>query len=362
MNPLADRFPVGMLRDFTRRVFVQCGVPEEESSSAAEILLSADLRGIDSHGIARLRRYHELLTAGSIEPRPDIRIASRTRTTATVDGGNGLGLVVGPWANRLAIEMAADTGAGWVAVRRSNHYGIAGAYSLRALRYGMIGWSMTNAGNLVVPFLGAERMLGTNPISIAFPGGKEPPVVIDMSTAAVPYGKIQMARRNGTSIPLGWAVDHRGEPTTDPAAMADGGALLPLGSDGAGQGHKGYCLGAMVDVFCGVLPGAGWGPFAPHFAMVGAALTAGRGSGTGHFFGALRIDAFMDPAEFRSRVDDWVRTMRGTRPAPGTNGPLIPGDPERLAEAERRERGIPLLASVVEDLHHLARETGVAFG
>ena len=361
MNPPADRFPVDVLRGFTTRVFVQCGVPEEEAAVAAEILLSADLRGIDSHGIARLRRSQELLAAGKIDPKPDIRIAYRTRTTATVDGGNGLGLVVGPWANRLAIEMAEDTGAGWVAVRRSNHYGIAGAYTIQALRSGMIGWSMTNAGNLVVPFLGAERMLGTNPISIAFPGFEEPPVVIDMSTAAVPYGKIQMARRNGTSIPLGWAVDRQGESTTDPASMADGGALLPLGSDETGQGHKGYCLGSLVDLFCGVLPGAGWGPFAPHFAMVGAALIAGRGSGTGHFFGALRIDAFTDAAEFKRRVDDWIRTMRQTRPAPGTNGPLIPGDPERLAEAERRHLGIPLLPSVIEDLRYIARETGISF-
>lgn len=353
------RFPVEELRVFTRRVFAHSGIPEEDASRAAEILLMADLRGIDSHGIARLRRYHELLSAGRIEPEPDIRIARRTATTATVDGGNGLGLVVGPWANALAMEMARETGAGWVAVRRSNHYGIAGAYALEALRHELIGWSMTNAGNLVVPLNGAERMLGTNPVSIAFPGRDEPPVVIDMSTAAVPYGKIQMARRNGSPIPLGWAVDRHGEATTDPLAMVDGGALLPLGSDEVGQGHKGYCLGAMVDLFCGVLPGAGWGPFAPHFAMVGAALSASRGSGTGHFFGALRIDAFIDPIEFKSRVDDWVRTMRQTRPAPGTNGPLVPGDPERWAEADRRENGIPLLTSVVDDLRYIATETGI---
>lgn len=359
MNPPPVRIASESLRRFAERIFTRFGVPDPQAARAAEILTLADLRGIDSHGIARLRRYYELLETGLINPQPVFRITHRSATTATVDGDGGLGLVVGPWANRLAMDLALEHGAGWVAVRHSNHFGIAGAYVLEALEHDLIGWAMTNAGNLVAPFHGAERMLGTNPIAVAFPGHEEPPVVIDMSTAAVAYGKIQMARRKGVSIPLGWAIDATGEPTTSPEAMADGGALLPLGSDEAGQGHKGYCLGAMVDLLAGVLPGAGWGPFAPHFAMLGASLVAGRGQGTGHFFGALRIDGFIDPASFRRRVDDWVRTLRATRPGPGTDGPLIPGDPERQAEAERRRNGIPLLQTVVADLRYISERTGI---
>jgi LDH2 family malate/lactate/ureidoglycolate dehydrogenase len=204
-------------------------------------------------------------------------------------------------------------------------------------------------------------MLGTNPIAIAFPGLEEPPIVIDMATSAVAYGKIEIAKRAGTPIPTGWAIDERGAPTIDPDAMIEGGAMLPLGGDRDHGGHKGYALALMVDVLSAVLSGANWGPFVPPFALRQEIPTRSVGKGIGHFFGALRIDAFIDPTEFKKQVDEMVRTLRGTKPAPGTAGPLVPGDPEREAEAVRRREGIPLMPAVVDELRDISRQTGISF-
>jgi LDH2 family malate/lactate/ureidoglycolate dehydrogenase len=319
----------------------------------------ADVRGIDSHGVARLNTYVDLLMAGRINPKARIKIVRESPSTATVDGDNGLGLVVGPKANEIAMEKAEAVGTGWVSVCNTNHYGIAGYYPLKALERDLIGWAMTNTSKGVAPLWGAERMLGTNPIAIAFPGNEEPPIVIDLATCAVAYGKIEIAQRAGKSIPIGWAIDKDGRDTTNPTDMIEGGALLPLGSDREHSGHKGYALGVMVDVLCAVLSGANWGPFAPPFAIRQPIAARSVGKGIGHFFGAMRIDAFRDVAEFKAQIDDMVRTLRKTRPAPGTSGPLVPGDPEREAEAERSRNGIPVVAAVVKDLEEIARRTNV---
>ena len=188
-------------------------------------------------------------------------------TTASVEGDNGLGLVVGPKANQIAMDKAKKYGSGWVSVSNTNHYGIAGYYSLQALKQGMIGISMTNTTKLVVPCFGAERMLGTNPMAIAFPGQKEPPIVIDMATSVVAYGKVEEAHRMNKEMPEGWCVDKDGLPTKDPQAMKDGGALLTIGKDPSLGQFKGYCLSAMVDILCGVFSGANWGPFVPPFTL-----------------------------------------------------------------------------------------------
>lgn len=354
-------YPAEILHDFSRRVFEHFGVPPEDAVQAADVLDAADRRGIDSHGVARLHSYFEMLSAGRINPAPNVHVVRETPSTATVDGDNGLGLVVGPKANRMAMDKADAVGSGWVSVCNTNHYGIAGYYVLEALRRDLIGFSMTNSTKLVAPLWGAERMLGTNPIATAFPGAEEPPIVIDLATSAVAYGKIEIARRAQQPIPLGWAIDAAGNPTVDPQAMIDGGAQLPLGSEYERGGHKGYALAAMVDVLCCVLSGANWGPFAPPFALRQEVPARSVGKGIGHFFGALRIDGFIDPDVFKRQIDDWIRTFRATKPAPGTDGPLIPGDPEREAETLRAEHGIPLLLPVVEDLRDIARHTGVAF-
>jgi len=260
-------YPIEFLHQFAARVFGSFGVPSDEARVAADVLAASDLRGIDSHGVARLHTYFDLLTLGRINPRPNPRIVRQTPSTATFDGDNGLGLVIGPKANALAIDKALAVGSGWVSVRNSNHFGMAGYYPLQALKCDLIGWAMTNSTKLVAPLWGAERMLGTNPIAVAFPGGQEPPVVIDMATSATAYGKIEIALRAGKPLPEGWAVDREGRPAARPEQMIDGGALVPLGGDREHGGHKGYCLAALVDILSAVLSGANWGPFAPPFAL-----------------------------------------------------------------------------------------------
>jgi len=357
LRRLSDR----VLHDFCVGVFRSFGVPEIDARTAADVLIAADLRGIDSHGVAWLHTYVDMLTLGRINPTPRVTIVRETASTATVDGDNGLGLVVGPQANRIAMEKAMSAGSGWVSVRNTNHYGIAGWYVLEALKRDLIGWSMTNTTKLVAPLWGGERMLGTNPIAIAFPGLEEPPIVIDLATCAVAYGKIEIARRKQQPIPDGWAIDASGSVTHDPAGMIEGGALLPLGSDREHGGHKGYALAMMVDVLSAVLSGANWGPFTPPFALRQEIPARSVGKGIGHFFGAMRIDGFVEPEEFKRQIDDLIRTFRKTRPMPGTAGPLIPGDPEREAEARRRVDGIPLVLPVVEDLRRVSQRTRVAF-
>ena len=184
-------------------------------------------------------------------------------------------------------------------------------------------------------------------------------MIVDMATTAVAFGKVEMARRKGQPLPPGWAIGGDGLVTTDPVEMMTSGALLPLGSTPETGGHKGYALAAMVDLLCGPLSGANWGPFTPAFTLQYEDPVRSTGQGLGHMFGAMQVEAFIDSDEFGRQVDDWIRTMRATRPAPGTTGPLIPGDPERLAEAERREAGIPLIGPVVEELEDVARRTGV---
>jgi L-2-hydroxycarboxylate dehydrogenase (NAD+) len=363
LNTETKLFGIEVLREFSARVFLHFGCPKEDAEQAANVLAGADLRGIDSHGVARLHCYFELLSAGAINAKPQIEIIRSTMSTATVDGDNGLGLVVGPRANRIAMDIAEKSGSGWVSVRNTNHFGIAGYYVLKALERDLIGWAMTNSTKLVAPLWGAERMLGTNPIAIGFPGKKEPPIVIDMATSSATYGKIEMARRSGNPIPSGWAIDSEGVVTTKPEDMEDGGALLPLGSDREHGGHKGYCLAVMVDMLSCVLSGANWGPFAPPFALRQEIEIPTRsvGKGVGHFFGAMRIDGFIDPDSFKAQVDEYVRVFRATKPAPGTNGPLIPGDPERQNEQLRREKGVPLIPAVIEELRDISSKTGVPF-
>ncbi len=355
----AVRLPIERLAEFSARVLEHAGVAQADARQAADVLAASDLRGIDSHGVARLSMYYNMLAKGRINPRPAIRVVRETPSTATVDGDNGLGLVVGPWANALAMDKAEQVGSGWVAVRHTNHYGIAGYYPLQALRRDLIGWAMTNATKLVAPLWSAERMLGTNPIAIAFPGKEEPPIVIDMATSAVAYGKLEIAIRGGKPIPEGWGVDRDGRPATHAQQVIDGGAMLPLGGDRERGGHKGYALAAMVDILCGILPGANWGPFAPPFALQQDVPTRKVGMGIGHFFGALKIDGFIDLDEFKQEIDEWVRVFRAARPAAGTNGPLIPGDPEREAEAARARLGVPLPHAVYADLLELSRVTGI---
>ena len=361
MSEELKKFSPETLKDFSTKVFMHFGVPLKDAETAAAVLSLSDIRGIDSHGVARLHTYFEMLTLKRINPKPNVKIIREHKSVCTVDGDNGLGLVVGPKANEIAMEKAALFGSGMVSVCNTNHYGIASYYSLEAIKRDMIGWSMTNTTKLVAPLWGAERMLGTNPISIAFPGLKNPPIVIDLATSAAAYGKIEIAQRKKAPVPKGWIVDKEGTMSTYPDDMINGGAILPLGSDRDLGGHKGYALSAMVDILTAVLSGANWGPFAPPFALRQEIPSRSVGKGIGHFFGVMEIAGFMDVNEFKKRIDEWIEVFRNTKPAKGTGGVLIPGDPEHQEEAIRTKDGIPLLPAVIEDLKDISKHTGIPF-
>ncbi|MDB5025995.1 MAG: Ldh family oxidoreductase [Mucilaginibacter sp.] len=347
------------LRTFTESVFTAIGCSPEHSRLAADVLLKSDLRGIDSHGVARLNGYVRLWENKRININPDIRIVHQTATTATVDGDAGLGLIVAPMAMRVAIEKATQYGSGWVAVRNSNHFGIAGYHALMAVEKDMIGFAMTNASPLVSPIYSSERLLGTNPMCYAFPAGKYPPVVVDMATSAAANGKLEIAQRLGKQVPEGWIQDKQGNSTTDPHALKSGGALLPLGSDAEHGGHKGFGLGATVDILSAVLSGANYGPWVPPFVAFLDPPTDPVGLGIGHFVGAMRVDGFRPVDEFKSHLDNWIERFRSSATVDPSQKVIIPGEPEMDADADRRAGGIPLVDAVVKDLNVLAERFGI---
>jgi L-2-hydroxycarboxylate dehydrogenase (NAD+) len=349
-------FSYSQLFTFTESVFRSIGCPEDDATLATETLLSADLRGIDSHGVARLVGYVRLWEAGRINATPRVGVTYETPSTAVVDGDGGLGLVVGPKAMRVAIEKAQQVGTGWVSVKNSNHFGIAGYHAMLPLAHDMIGVAMTNASPLVAPTYSLDRLLGTNPIAVAVPAGEQPDFVLDMATTTAANGKLEIAQRKGTPLPEGWAQTAGGQPSTDANAVKNGGALLPLG--GATGSHKGYGLGAVVDIFSAVLSGANYGPWVPPFVAFLQPSANPVGQGLGHFFGAMRVDAFRPADEFKAHMDNWISTFRSAQAVEGKHV-LIPGDPERDMAAHRLLDGIPLLEAVVQDLAGVGAKFGV---
>lgn len=349
------------LYDFALETFKKIGCPEEQARLATEVLLSADLRGIDSHGIARLSGYVRLWEAKRINANPVIRTEHETPSTAVVDGDGGLGLVVAPHAMEIAIKKASVCGTGWVAVKNSNHFGIAGYHAMKALDHSMIGIAMTNASPLVAPTYSIERLLGTNPIAVAIPAGKQPPFVADLATTTAANGKLEILQRKGTEAPAGWIQDKKGKSSTNPHELKEGGALIPLGSDPEHGSHKGYCLGAVVDIFSAVLSGANYGPWVPPFVAFLTPPNDPVGEGIGHFFGAMRIDAFRPEEEFKTHMDNWISRFRMAKTVDGQARVLIPGDPEREMEERRIKEGIPLNPKVVEDLAALAKRFELEF-
>ncbi len=352
-------FAENTLRNFTESVFLAIGCPTEDAALAADVLLSSDLRGIDSHGVARLSGYVRLWEKQRINPKPNITVVHETASTATVDGDAGLGLVVAPFAMQLAMEKAEKYGSGWVSVRNSNHFGIAGYHALQAVERNMIGFAMTNASPLVSPTFTTERLLGTNPMCYAFPAGQHPAVVVDMATSAAANGKLEIAQRAGKAIPEGWVQTKTGQQTTDPHALKAGGSLLTLGSDREHGSHKGFGLSATVDILSAVLSGANYGPWVPPFVAFLDPLPDLPGQGIGHFLGAMRVDGFRPVDEFKAHMDNWIERFKSAAPIDAQQPVVIPGEPELEAEKERKISGIPLAEPVVKDLNELAAKLGI---
>ncbi len=338
------------LYQFTYSIFIKIGCSSEDATTATKVLLSADLRGIDSHGVARLSGYVRLWEAKRINATPQIKITHQTPSTAVIDADAALGLVAAPYAMQVAIDKAKQVGTGWVSVGNSNHFGIAGYHAMMALENDMIGIAMTNASALVAPTFSIEKMLGTNPIAVAIPANKQPAFVADFATTTAANGKLEILQRKDADAPLGWVQDKDGNATTDANALKKEGALLPLGSDREHGSHKGYALGSIVDIFSAVFSGASYGPWAPPFPAYIAMPENMPGKGLGHFFGAMRIDAFRPADEFKHHMDNWIERFRSAEPIDENVKVLIPGDPEREMEAIRIKEGIPVVQSVVDDL------------
>jgi LDH2 family malate/lactate/ureidoglycolate dehydrogenase len=261
----------------------------------------------------------------------------------------------------IAIEKAEKVGTGWVSVLNSNHFGIAAHHAMKALNKDMIGIVMTNASALVAPTFSKERMLGTNPICVAVPAGNEPPFIADMATTTAANGKLEILQRTGKHAPWGWIQDGDGNPVQDAHALKNGGALLPLGGNREHGSHKGYALGAIVDIFSGVLSGANFGPWVPPFPAYVPMPEGQPGKGIGHFIGAMRIDAFRTADSFKSDMDLWITRFRNAVPINSNQPVIIPGDPERHATNKRMKEGIPVISVVLEDLISIGEKFSIKF-
>ena len=345
------------LQHFGEQVFMKLGVPKEDAKVTTEVLVMADLRGIESHGVARMSRYVTGLKQGYMRPVYNGRIVKETKATALIDGGQSLGQVSGRKGMELAIRKAKDTAVGIVTVRNSNHFGIAGYYALMALEHDLIGICMTNAAPLVVPTFGRTAVLGTNPISLTAPALKEKPFVLDMATSVVPRGKLEVLDRAGKKMPLGWAVDETGKGSADPSRVLTalskrlGGGLLPLGGEGEEfSGHKGYGLALMVDVLSGVLSGAATGL---------QAYADEKQPDVGHFFMALDPAAFRPLDEFRRDMDRLAKELKDSPKAEGQSRIYVAGEKSFARMEKYRKEGIPLSAKVADTLKKIGHETGI---
>jgi LDH2 family malate/lactate/ureidoglycolate dehydrogenase len=339
------------LRAFTARAFERAGVAPEDAAIAADVLVAADLRGVESHGVARLHHYMAHLRQSLVARETRLRVVREMPAALTIDAGNGVGMVAAHRSMQICVERAMLYGSAAVAVRRSNHFGIAGYYAMQALPHDMIGVAMCNASPTVVPFGGSQAMLGTNPIAWAIPCGAEPAVVMDMATSGSALGKIEASIRVGAPLPLGWALGADGQPTADAAEAFRARRLLPLGGLVEGTGYKGYALATVVEALSHALAGA-----ASSIGVMGVHGRDARPSNTGHFFAAYRVDAFRDVEEFKQDMDALVRTLRDCPPRPGVERVLLAGEKEHLLMLQRSREGIPLHAEVVASLRAIAAE------
>lgn len=343
------------LYDFMVRFFVKLGVPQDRAETTAEVLQAADLRGVNSHGMIRLHTYYgSRLQKGLIDPLAEPEIIRESVASLAIDGKNGLGQVVAKQAMELCIEKAQNSGVAMVTVNNSNHYGIAGYYAMMALEHDMIGISLTNAQPLVAPTYGRKRLLGTNPIAVAAPALTQRPYVLDMATSIVPIGKVTVYQKAGEQIPQGWGMDSTGLITDDPSQVINGGALFPLGGTDLMRGYKGYGLALLVDILSGVLSGSSFGE------NVGK-TEQNKSAGVGHFFAAMRLDAFRDPDDFKKDLEALFHQLKEAEKAEGQDRIYIHGEKEFDLAESYTQNGIPLLEEVVKNLKEAGESFGVPF-
>ncbi len=340
------------LTDFAAKALQKVGVPEEDAQITADMLVATDLRGVDSHGVAHLAAFYiRRIKGGLINVKPKVKIFSQTPSTATMDGDQGLGFVIGHQAMTEAIHRAEKTGAGFIAVRNSTHFGAAAGYAMMSLEHDMIGMAMTNSVPEVVAPGSTKLAVGTNPLAVAVPAGKKPPFVLDMATSVVAAGKLEMARREGASIPEGWAIDEEGKPITDPTKE---GGLLPLGGTPTLGGYKGFGLGVLVDTLCGVLSGSS-------ASILWKGTPETRGYAGNHFFGALRIDSFLPVENFKKSMDEMIAAFEALPTLPGIKKIYVAGGYEAEIETDRKANGILLRAKVIQELQELAKELEIEY-
>lgn len=344
-------------RAYIELALTTVGVAAGHARDVAEVLLAADIRGIESHGIARLRWFYvDRIRLGTINRTPEYRVVRETPTSFLLDADNGLGHPASIAAMKKAIALAQEHGIAFAAVRNSNHYGIAGYYAMMALEHDMIGMSSTDSAHFAIPTFGRDKMQGTNPFAYAIPAGEEPAFVLDFATTTVTYGKLEVYERRGLKLKPGWAVNNEGHPTDDPTTARFEGALLPLGGHGtANGGHKGYGLGILSEVLCGVLSGGAFG-----LALSTPEGPEQPGGISGHWFGAMRIDAMRDLADFKRDMDRELRDFKNSAKAPGCERIYVAGEIEHERTLEYRRDGIPLVDKVWEDLDAMAGEIGIA--
>jgi len=345
----APRIAAEPLRAFVARVFQSVGLPAADAAAVAGLMVEADLRGSDTHGVIRLPLYVRRIRGGGVNPRPDIRIVSEKPAAALVDGDNGMGHLVMRFAARTAIEKAKTTGAAWVGARMSNHAGPGWLYAMMPLAHDMIAlYFAVGSANHLPPWGGREELLGTNPVAIAVPAMEEAPVVLDMAPTVAAFGKVRLKAQRNEPMPVGWMIDRDGRPLTD-AKRADEGYLLPIGE------YKGYGLSMMIGLLAGVLNSAAFGRDVVSMVQDAAAVT-----NTGQAIVAISIDTFAPADVFKRSVDAMVRDIRGSERLPGVERIFVPGEQSALKARERTARGIPLPKPLRDSLDGVARDVGIA--
>jgi len=348
---------VKSLENFVTECFIKSGMREEDARITADVLISSDKRGIASHGVARLQRYTDGIKKGIMKPTADFEIIKETANTLLVSGNDGLGQPVSYKVMKLIIEKAKKNNVAFATIRNSNHYGIAGYYSMMALQEDLLGFSMTNSFPLVVPTYGKDALLGTNPISMAAPSNKEIPFVLDMATSTVPRGKLEVYSRQNKKIPNSWATDTGGHPTDDPTLVLNnvknklGGGLLPLG--GASEetgGHKGYGLAMIVEILTGVLSGGAFGPNV--YGKPGAPANVC------HFLGAINIEAFLPLYEFEKSMDSLINTLHHSAKMDGKHEIFVHGEKEFKLATEQKDL-VEISDIVFDNILQVGKSLGV---